>query len=150
MDKRFSRRCRLFQRRTQGIAAVEFALLGTLLLFIFAGIIDFGHAWYLKQMITNASREGARYGVAYQVDNTATRVKPNALNPSITTYTAGLLPGLSPNVPTPTGAGYTSGNKLDPLTVTVQVTKTWFVLGGFLPAGTLPSTLSASTTMLLE
>ncbi|MFI5331970.1 MAG: TadE/TadG family type IV pilus assembly protein [Desulfobaccales bacterium] len=132
------------------MAAVEFALLGTMLLFIVAGIIDFGHAWYLKQMITNASREGARYGVAYNVDSTATRVKPNTLSPSIQTYTTSFLPNLSATVPTPTGAGYTSGTKLDPLTVTVNATKTWFVLGGFLPASTLPTTLSASTTMLLE
>ena len=101
MDKRFSRRCRLFQRRTQGIAAVEFALLGTLLLFIFAGIIDFGHAWYLKQMITNASREGARYGVAYKVDSTATRVKPNALNPIDHDLHRRLAPGLQPQCTRP-------------------------------------------------
>ena len=131
------------------MAAVEFAILGTAFIMILGGIIDFGHAWYLKQLVTNASREGARYGVAYQVDSTATRTKPQNFSPTIEVYTNGLLSGLSTTV-TPSGAGYTTGAKGQPVQVKVNAPKNWFFLGSFLPSGTLPTTLSTTTTMLCE
>ena len=58
-----------FLRRTKGAVAVEFALIGTLFILLIAGVLDFGHAWYMKQAITNASREGARYGITYQTNS---------------------------------------------------------------------------------
>ena len=70
--------CRRFHRRTEGMAAVEFAILGSVFLLFLGGIMDLGHAWYMKQVVTNASREGARYGVTFRVDSHATRIKPNA------------------------------------------------------------------------
>ena len=48
-----------FLGRTKGAVAVEFAVIGTVFLILIAGVFDFGHAWYMKQAITNASREGA-------------------------------------------------------------------------------------------
>ncbi len=47
----------------RGAAAVEFALVLPLLLMIFAGIIEFGVMMYDQAVITNAAREGARWGV---------------------------------------------------------------------------------------
>lgn len=47
-----------------GVAAVEMAIMLPLLLILFAGIIEFGIAYYNKQIITNASREGTRAGMA--------------------------------------------------------------------------------------
>ena len=47
----------------RGVAAVEFAIVLPLLLFLFIGITEFGLAYYNKQVITNASREGARAGI---------------------------------------------------------------------------------------
>jgi len=149
MLKRLWKKIRVLGRETRGIAAVEFAVLATLLVMVLGGVIDFGHGWYLKQLVVNASREGARYAVAFSVDSTAVRVKPQDVSPSVITYTEGLLTGLSPNV-TVTGTGYTSGTKGDPVTVTVKVPKNWFIVKGFLPAGTLPTTLQATTTMLCE
>ena len=49
-------------RREDGAVSVEFALMLTLLLLIVGGVIDFGHYLYLRQVATNASREGARQG----------------------------------------------------------------------------------------
>ncbi|ACV68453.1 TadE/TadG family type IV pilus assembly protein [Desulfohalobium retbaense] len=48
----------------RGAAAVEFAIVLPLLVLIFAGITEFGIAYYNKQVITNASREGARVGMS--------------------------------------------------------------------------------------
>jgi len=47
----------------RGSVLVEFAIVLPLLLVLFAGITEFGLAYYNKQVLTNASREGARYGI---------------------------------------------------------------------------------------
>jgi Flp pilus assembly protein TadG len=48
----------------KGAAAVEFAIILPLLMILVFGIADVGMALYNKQVITNASREGARAGIA--------------------------------------------------------------------------------------
>jgi Flp pilus assembly protein TadG len=47
----------------RGQALAEFALVLPLILFFIAGIIEFGRAWNIKQAVTDAAREGARYTV---------------------------------------------------------------------------------------
>lgn len=49
--------------RRDGQALAEFALVLPLLLLLIGGIIEFGRAWNIKQALTDASREGARYTV---------------------------------------------------------------------------------------
>jgi hypothetical protein len=51
----------------KGASAVEFALLLPLLMLITFGIIEFGLFMYNQQIITNASREGARAGIVARV-----------------------------------------------------------------------------------
>ena len=46
-----------------GVAAVEFAIVLPFLVLLIFGTIEFGLMFYNKQVITNASREGARAGV---------------------------------------------------------------------------------------
>ncbi len=48
-----------------GAAAVEFALVLPLFLVLLFGVVEFGLIMYAKGIITQASREGARYGVVY-------------------------------------------------------------------------------------
>ena len=55
-----------------GASAVEFALVLPLLLFITFGIIEFSILLYNKAVITNASREGARAGIAYDTYDNGT------------------------------------------------------------------------------
>ncbi len=155
--KRPGKRClRRFCRRTTGAATVEFALISSILLLLFAGILDFGHAWYMRQVITNASREGARYGITYRTNTNGNRITPSALSPSISNYLlsvyklATLLPAdASPNI-TVSGAGYTSTQKGDPLEVKVTATKTWFIVSSFVPGLGNHIALSATTVMLIE
>ena len=52
------RRC----REQRGAAAVEFALVAPLLLMLLVGIITFGLAYNEKLALSNAIREGARFG----------------------------------------------------------------------------------------
>ncbi|MCK5219206.1 pilus assembly protein, partial [bacterium] len=47
-------------KNQRGAAAVEFAIVLPLLALILFGTIDFALLFYNKQVLTNASREGAR------------------------------------------------------------------------------------------
>ena len=53
----------------RGQALAEFALVLPLVLMFIAAILEFGRAWNVKQAVTDAAREGARYTV---VRNTMT------------------------------------------------------------------------------
>ena len=48
---------------SRGASAVEFAIVLPVLLLILFGTIEFGILLFNKQVITNASREGARFGI---------------------------------------------------------------------------------------
>jgi hypothetical protein len=52
-------------RKNDGAAAVEFAIVLPLFIVLTFGIIEFGIVLYNKALITNASREGARFGILY-------------------------------------------------------------------------------------
>ena len=47
----------------RGQALAEFAIVLPLILFFIAAILEFGRAWNIKQAVTDAAREGARYTV---------------------------------------------------------------------------------------
>ncbi len=143
----------------QGSVMVEFAIILPVLLLLVFGIIDFGHALYMKAEVTAASREGARYAVKYHTNAGGSPVAPNALTPSVGDWvynnygaTGKPLENSDLTVPTPTGAGYTSGTPGADVTVTVNATKNWFVLGRFISAAGFPDPLplSSSTTMKCE
>ncbi len=48
----------------RGAAVVEFAIILPFLMLLLMGIIEFGLLFYNQQVLTNASREGARSGIA--------------------------------------------------------------------------------------
>ena len=49
-----------------GAVATEFAILLPVLLLIVFGTIEFGMMMYGREVVTNATREGARYGIVAQ------------------------------------------------------------------------------------
>jgi Flp pilus assembly protein TadG len=57
-----------FLRNHRGQAFVEFALILPFLLVIVGGIVDWGLAFFVGQVIENASREGARAGAVIPPD----------------------------------------------------------------------------------
>ena len=91
-----------------GGAAVEFAIVLFLLLIIVFGIIEFGLIFYNKNVITNASREGARFGIVsriprYSADEVAQVVYDycqGRLYPK-----NGTLPAVTVSAPSGTGFG---------------------------------------------
>lgn len=52
----------------KGVSAVEFALIAPLLFVLTFGIVEFSLFLFDKAVITNASREGARAAIVYDVD----------------------------------------------------------------------------------
>jgi Flp pilus assembly protein TadG len=140
-------------RECDGAVLVESAIgLGVLILFIL-GIIEFGFLWYQKQVVTNASREGARYGVTYQTTSSGTRLAPKNLNPSIETvvgnYLNGRIPSGSYQITVVDNTGYETGNKGDDLIVRVSCQNKMDLLSGFLPQ-LADITFSAQTIMKCE
>jgi Flp pilus assembly protein TadG len=138
-------------RAEHGAVAVEFAIILPVLLLLVFGAIDFGHAWFMKHVLQNSCREGARYATRYQTDNGGNRVLPKDLIPSIQNYilnttaeNGGSGTGLNSLLPpsadaqvTPSGPGFdetvADNLPLKDLTVTVTAKKDWFILHKLVP-----------------
>ncbi|MBU1275881.1 MAG: pilus assembly protein [Proteobacteria bacterium] len=135
---------RLFRRliSERGSVAVEFALfLPVFLLLVFA-VVELGSAWYAKQMLVNASRDGARM---------ASLLNPGDItNTDVETHVQTLLtqagfPGSF--TVTATGAESSAGTL-----VSVQVDSTYQLpmLGALIPSSLSAVNLSATTVMRHE
>jgi len=135
---------KLFRRllSERGSVAVEFALfLPVFLLLVFA-VVELGSAWYAKQMLVNASRDGARMASLLNPgDITDTDVETHVQ----TLLTQAGFPGSF--TVTSTGAEDTSGTL-----VSVQVDSTYQLpmLGALIPASLSEVNLSATTVMRHE
>lgn len=104
----------------RGVVAAEFALLLPVLLTILFSIIEFGMIMYGREVVTNASREGARAGIV--------QVSPKPTSGDITTITTNYLAGTGINVAdvtiTVSGAG---GANPATLTVTATYNYSWLI-----------------------
>jgi Flp pilus assembly protein TadG len=133
-----------FGRRQEGAAAVEFALIIPVLMLLLLGGMDLAHAYYIEHVITNASREGARYASRYTVATT------DPSSSAISTYVKTTLKYNSCNLDSLNVSGSYSGvspNRI--VTVTVTANKQWWILGS-LPGFTNPSTIKGETAMTVE
>ena len=139
-------------RQQQGGVTLELALMVPVLTMLVFGMVDFGHAWYMKQEITTASREVARYATRYQTNTSGNHVAPSSLPVStwVTSKYGSLLPANANLTVTPSGPGLTSGLAGDDLTVTVTARKNWFVVGALIPGLGNYLDLTVSTTMKVE
>jgi Flp pilus assembly protein TadG len=116
-----------FRKDQDGVAAVEFSLLALTFIFIIGVVVDFGHYLYLRQVLTNASREGARYGSVYG--------NPRISGTEIQNYIQqkfGPIVGASENNPLRVNADGAGGTAGQDLTVTVSGDKSWFFLDCFI------------------
>ncbi len=145
-------RCR-FLRQSDGAALVEFAILCSVFLLIVLGILEFGLLWYTKQVITNATREGARYGIAWDTKADGTRKAPKDFSPSIESvvnnYITGRIPSVNCTVTVENNTAYQTGTKGSDLIVRVACTNAYDLLGGFIPA-LRNITFNAQTVMKCE
>ena len=151
----------LFLSREDGVVAVETAILFPVLVLFIVGIVEFGHLWFVRQTLTNASREGARAAVVYYTPdpanptpetreewtrNTAQRVVAQYLSDTNFPETC---PPADVQFPQGTGTGTPNGMIGLPVQVTVTSPTSLILLNKLFPALN-NITLSAETTMRLE
>jgi Flp pilus assembly protein TadG len=100
------------RRTRRGAAAVEFAIVAPVLFLLILGIIEFGRMVMVQQILTNASREGARRAILEHVtaSEVETAVSDYLTNTSVSGATVTVAPGSL--------SGLAFG---DPVTVTVSV-----------------------------
>ena len=139
---------------------VEFAIISVLLFLVLFGAIDFGLLLYNKQVITNASREGARRGI---VQNSP-RIPVSEINTVVQTYCQNHLINFATNVfPTITVSNHSGtpgticGDLFgidNELSVTVQYNYKFLALPNVIKAAggsfSDPITLVSSTVMKCE
>lgn len=144
-----ARRFKIFSR-CEGAVAVEFAVILPVLIFLILGGMDIGHKFYIEHLVTNASREGARYGAKYTgnppVDPTPAQIK------TYVESTGPPLDGLDVQNPVYTIVTATPNYRI--ITVTVTAHKHWWVLATFNFYGWVPfpnpETITAQTAMRVE
>ena len=85
--------CRLCRKYRQGAAAVEFAIVAPVFFLMILGMIEIGRGVMVQQIITNASREGARLAVLPDTTTSEVtdRVDEILLNASISGATTEIL-----------------------------------------------------------
>ena len=130
-------------KEQKGASAVEFAILLPVLILILFGTVEFGLLLYNQQVITNASREGARAGIVAQTPRVSdTEIETVVLNycgTNLVTFGA----SVSPSVNVSRGGSMFG----DDLTVTVSFNYTFLVLSSL---GFDPRQLVGQTLMKLE
>ncbi len=137
---KLERLCRFCRKYRRGAAAVEFAIVAPVFFLLVFGMIEYGRMVMVQQVITNASREGARVGVLDGATTAAvtTAVENYLQSAGIQGATVGVTP--SP----PSSAGYGA-----PVTVAVSVSfnqVSWLPSPMFLGG----RVLSATTVMRRE
>jgi Flp pilus assembly protein TadG len=124
----------------RGIAAVEFALVVPLFIILAVGMVELGRAIMVKQVLTNAVREGAREAILQ--GSTHSQVKNLVKN----YLTGSSIDGATVTVtPSPAEATWR-----EPVTVSVSVpikNVSWLVSSQFLPS---EGEFRTSSTMLKD
>ena len=125
-----------FYRNKRGQALIEFAFILPFLLVIVGGIVDFGLAFFIGQVIQNAAREGARAGAVvrpvgggFPSGEEGSCTVPCGSGPSILQVASDKIPNVA------LFGGFTlksqfndSSNNEDSIQVTVEGQYGWFLL----------------------
>jgi Flp pilus assembly protein TadG len=129
---------RMSRSSERGQALVEAALTFPLLLLLFFGIIEFSLVILSYNTISNAAREGARYGIIHPADTTGIASHARSLTTAVQCSGAGMLVTIPAS---PAGTVQVDVDCDVPLITQMMIT----ALGG---TGTIP--LHASATMRVE
>jgi Flp pilus assembly protein TadG len=113
-DNNMRKPCRMTRGKRFGAAAVEFAIVAPLFFLLVFGMVEFGRMVMIQQVITNASREGARKAVLDGASSSSVKsaVVTYMANGGVTIATSNVT--IDPSDPTTAAAG-------SPVTVTVSV-----------------------------
>jgi len=154
----------LLKRGCRGAVAVEFALVLIPLLLILSGIVEFGRAMWHANVLTKATRDGARVisgweptdlvaGLQESRNRVVATANASRLSPALTTGGVAVECDYSPG-PGPAFAFTTCSDSVPPVSVRVRIVSYQFTLGQWMPfigTGGLLSlgtvTLTPATTM---
>lgn len=132
--------------RQEGQSLVEFALILPVFLILLFGVIEFGLLLYNQHVITNASREGARYGIVVR----APRRTAAEITAVVDTYCADHMVTFGPETPPTTNVAFTTQSFGDDLTVEVTFHYDFLLLPNFIANFMGGTDLRAHTTMKYE
>jgi hypothetical protein len=138
------------KRRQQGSTVVEFAIIGALLMATLLGTLEFGRALYTVNMLTEATRRGARMAAVCPVGDP----KPASVAVFDDGHGASMfLSGLTPAnilVEYLDASGATIANPADNFEAIgyVRVSITGYSLSLFIPAAITPVPMSGFSTTL--
>lgn len=137
-----------FIKSQNGVAAVEFGIILPFLLVVIFGIIEFGLLMYNKQVLTNASREGARAGIV----QASPHISETAIKGIVTDYSSKSLlvnfgATTSPTITTGTCTGFG-----DDLTVSVTYTYNFFAFPNVIKLlnGTFSNSIDLQATTVMR
>ena len=142
-------------KNQDGVSAVEFAIVLPLFVVLIFGIIEFGVIMYNKAIITNASREGARFAILFDSDvhddlAIANKVKEHLkFDPNDNSCILINLGG-TPAPPTISVLPTPDRPRGTPISVTVTYPYDFMLLPNFLPGLPQTLTLNGITTMRME
>jgi hypothetical protein len=140
--RKLEKPCGLYRRNRRAAAAVEFAVVAPVFFLMIFGMIEYGRMVMVQQVITNASREGARLAVLDGATYAEIEDRVEDYLTSASIDAASAVVEVTPDPPTSAAFG-------DPITVTVEIP--------FAEVSWLPSpmylggkTLTATTVMRRE
>jgi Flp pilus assembly protein TadG len=111
-EYKLERPCRSYRRNRRAAAAVEFAIVAPVFFLLVLGMIEYGRMVMVQQVITNASREGARRAV---LDGATTSEVTTVVNDYLASGSiSGATVTVTPDPPSDAEFG-------DPVTVSVSI-----------------------------
>jgi hypothetical protein len=138
-----------------GASVIEFAVILPLLVVLVFGIIEFGMLLYNQQVITNASREGARAGIVAQNPRLLDYGPdpPGSIDSIVQKYCLNHLVtfGVVNSPPSTTLFGYSANAPFgQDLTVKLTYNYEFLVIPNFIPVFNKLRTMTAQTVMRYE
>jgi Flp pilus assembly protein TadG len=131
----------------KGAVMVEFSIILPLLALLLFGVVDFSLLLYNQQVITNASREGARAGIVAQTP----RLNLTDVQQVVNDYTGSHLVTFGTTSAAVTSIDNSAGTAFgDDLTVTVSYQYDFLVLPNFVASLAGGVNLKAATVMRYE
>ncbi len=136
-----------------GQSLVEMALITPILILLLIGAADLGRAFYAYTAITNAAREGARYGASYPSNSSGivTRVQNEVANSQLSIPNGNITSGCN----TYTSGSYTKGSSVSCSAavngdfITVNISYPFNLVTSYIfKVGTI--TLSSTATMAIR
>lgn len=116
----------------RGASAVEFAIVAPLFFMLVFGCIEFGRALMVQQILTNASRVGAREAIT--LNATASEVVTTATNYAASTSVSGVTVAVSPDPAAAQAGDMVSVTVSVPFNNVSWVPAPWFMGGASLDA----------------